>query len=394
MSIKEAFYIIKKSIVLSGIAFLLNACNLQTGTSNSVGDLNWRLFRGNTGLNGYAEKSIPEQPTLLWTYRGRMRTVSSPVIEEGTTFWCDRKGLISGVDINGQLSFSYALNTAVEATPILHDSVLYIGRIDGNVSAISLAAKDTLWNYETEGQISASPNITKFQKQPALVVGSYDNYMYCLNLKSGALIHRFESGYYLNGAAALWNKHVLFGGCDAWLRIINSETGVATDSLETDAYIPSSPAIMGNYCYVGDYKGNMYEIFLNNGKIGGHKKLCKYTSEDGSFVSVPAISCNDVYFYTGDRYLVSINRRTGKKNWKFMLKGDVGESAPVICKDKIIVCTKTGIVSIIDTCSGQLTWEYDTGEQIVGCPAIIKDHFMILTTKGTLFCFGKESNKS
>lgn len=45
----------------------------------------------------------------------------------------------------------------------------------------------------------------------------------------------------------------------------------------------------------------------------------------------------------------------------------------------MIVCTKTGIVSILDTESGDLKWEYDTGEQIVGSPAVIKDHFFILT---------------
>ena len=71
-----------------------------------------------------------------------------------------------------------------------------------------------------------------------------------------------------------------------------------------------------------------------------------------------------------------------------MLKGNVGESSPVVCDNKIIVCTKTGIISILNAEKGELLWEYDTGEQIVGSPAIIKDHFMILTTKGTLFCFG------
>jgi len=73
-----------------------------------------------------------------------------------------------------------------------------------------------------------------------------------------------------------------------------------------------------------------------------------------------------------------------------MMKGNVGESSPVVCNDKIIACTKTGIVSILDTENGELLWEYDTGEQIVGSPAIIKDHFMILTAKGTLLCFGKK----
>ena len=392
-SLENEVFLSKTRLFLQALIiliFLCAACDNYSGKTESVEDMSWKLFRGNRRLNGYAGKSLPENPTLLWSYRGGKRTVSSPIVDNGTTYWCDRKGLISGVDINGKLCFSYALNTSVESTPMIHDSILYIGRIDGYLSAISLEKKDTIWNYETLGQISASPNITNFRNQKSIIFGSYDNYFYCLDHQNGSLQNRFESGYYINGAAALWKKHVIFGGCDSWLRIINCETGITTDSLELDAYIPSSPAAMGRYCYVGDYNGNIYELLLEDGKIGGHKKIVTSDSDNNSFVSIPAISCQSVFVYSNDRHLLSIDRQTGKVNFKFMLKGDVGESAPVVCQDKLIVCTKDGIVSIIDATSGELLWEYDTGEQIVGSPAVIKDHFMILTTKGTLFCFGKK----
>ena len=114
------------------------------------------------------------------------------------------------------------------------------------------------------------------------------------------------------------------------------------------------------------------------------------TGESGSFVSVPAVTPSTVYFLSDNRYLYALNRKEGTVNWKYMLKGNVGESSPVVCRDKIIVCTKTGIVTILDAKSGNPEWEYDTGERIVGSPAIIKNHFMILTAKGTLFCFGKK----
>jgi len=381
--------IIKSALLFLFAGLLFISCDTISKYSDSQDNNNWHLFRGNSGLSGYSELSLPEKPVLLWTYKAGVRTVSSPVIDNGTTYWCDKRGTINGIDIQGKLTFSYKLNTAVEATPSIHDSVLYIGRIDGFLSAISLAKKDTLWNYETEGQISASPNIASFKNQTAIVVGSYDNYMYCINT-SGVLITRFESGYYLNGAAALWNEYVLFGGCDAWLRIINTETGEATDSLETGAYIPCSPAIMENYAYVGDYSGNMYELTLDDGKISQHKKLASAIDENSTFVSVPAISKENVYFFSDNRNLISVNRKTGKTNWKFMLKGNTGESAPLICNDKIIVCTKTGIVSILNAETGEQFWEFDTGETIMASPAIIENHFMILTTKGTLFCFGQE----
>ena len=356
--------------------------------------MDWNIFRGNPSLSGYTDICLPENPLLLWTYKSETRTISSPVVNKGTTYWSDRRGRILGVDINGRLCFEYDLKTAVDATPMIFDSTLYIGRIDGIMTAISLEKEDTVWTFESMGQISASPNCIDFTGRQAIVFGSYDNFLYCVDVKDGSLINHFESGYYLNGAVALQNRHVIFGGCDAWLRIINCETGVSTDSLLLNDYIPASPAIHGDYCYVGDYSGNIYELLLEKGKIVHHKKIMESTDESGLFVSVPAITATTVFFLTNNRYLYAVERKTGSVSWKYMLKGNAGESSPVVCKDKLIVCTKTGIITILDVESGKPEWEYDTGEQITGSPAVVENHFMVLTDRGTLFCFGSKSDNA
>lgn len=368
----------------------LGACSEGAGFSGS-GSMDWTLFRGDASLSGYTNTSLPDKPVLKWTYKSDNRTVSSPVIENGTTYWCDKRGRVLGVDIDGNLSFEYNLSTAVEATPMIHNSILYVGRIDGFMTAISLTEKDTIWNYETLGQVSASPNLVEFEGNDAVVFGSYDNYLYTLDVQTGKELSKYESGYYLNGAAALWKEHVIFGGCDAWIRVIDCKTGISTDSVELGAYVPASPALMGDFGYVGDYSGNIYELRLKDGKIIDCKDIVTETDDNGSFVSVPAVSKDALYFFSGDRYLHAVNRKDGTLNWKYMLKGTAGESSPVICKDKVVFCTKTGIVSILDIKSGELLWEYDTGEQIVGSPAVIRNHFMVLTAKGTLFCFGKSA---
>ena len=372
------------------LIFLMTGCGGGSGAPGGSGVLDWPLFRGDAALSGYTDTRLPKNPTLLWTYKSDARTLSSPVIAGGVTYWCDRRGHIRGVDMTGKQVFDYDFQTAVDATPMIGDSVMYIGRIDGIMSAISLSRKDTLWNYETMGQISASPNCVTFEGRKAVVFGSYDNYLYCLDSKTGAEINRYESDYYINGAVALWKRYVIFGGCDSWLRVIDCQTGVSTDSLLLDAYIPASPAVMDNFCYVGDYAGNIYEIQLEKGKIVHHQMVMEATSDDG-FLSVPAITAENLYFLSCDRHVYSINRKDKSVNWKFLLKGNTGESSPVVCRDRIIVCTKTGIVSILDADKGVLEWEYDVGEQIVASPAVIKNRFFILTAKGTLFCFGEKS---
>jgi outer membrane protein assembly factor BamB len=378
----------KQFLLFGFIMVAMTGCGGKSGPFNKT-DMDWPLFRGDAALSGYTATRLPDEPALLWTYKGGERTVSSPVVGKGTAYWCDRRGRILGVDIKGELTFEYDLATSVEATPMICDSMLYIGRIDGNMTAISLTRKNIVWNYETLGQVSASPNVVDFENRKAVVFGSYDNYLYCVDSGSGAEIDRFESGYYINGAVALWKGHVIFGGCDSWLRIIDCKTGIRTDSLLLDAYIPASPAVMSNACYVGDYSGNVYQLALENGKFARWKKVMEPTDKNSSFVSVPAVTPEFLYILSDDRHLHAINLKNGKTAWKYMLKGNTGESSPVVCDDRLIVCTKTGIVSILDAATGALEWEYDAGEQIVGSPAVIRNHFFILTAKGTLFCFGK-----
>lgn len=372
--------------IILGLVFSCSNVSLSQQEKNTK---NWLLFRGDASLSGYTKVKFPDNPQLLWTFKSESRTASSPVVSDGTTYWCDKRGKIFGVDIDGNQIFEYDLKTAVEASSMIFDSVLYIGRIDGFMSAISLSKKDTVWNFETLGQISASPNSVDFEGEKAIVFGSYDNYLYCINSKTGKEISRFESGYYINGAVALWKEYVIFGGCDSWIRIINTTTGITNDSLKVDTYIPASPAISGDYCYIADHSGNVYELLLKNGKIEKSKKILISSDENNTFISVPAVSDKMLFVLGCDRNLYAIDRKDGSVKWKYLQKGNSGESSPVICDDKVIVCTKTGIVSILEAKTGKLLWEYDTGEQITASPAIIKDHFYILTAKGTLFCFGK-----
>ena len=371
---------------------LLSACTDKTGRSELASE-NWPIFRGDPSLSGYTQVSLPNHPVLLWTFKSDSYTKSSPVVYDHKIYWSNRRGRIYGVDREGKQVFDYAMETAVDATPMIYDSVLYIGRIDGYLYAISLPKQDTLWGFETWGQIAASPNRITFAGKEAIIVGSYDNYVYCIDPQEGKEISRFESGYYVNGAVAQSNNFLVFGGCDGWVRVVDGALGIQTDSIEVDTYIPASPAMSKEWCYIADHSGNVYEIKLDHGEIKSAQKIFEPQGDANGFVSVPAVSPEMVYIVSDDRKIYAIRRKDGAVAWEYLLKGDTGESAPVICNHKLLVCTKTGIVSIHDTKTGDLLWEYDTGEQIIASPAVVNGYFYILTFKGTLFCFGVEGGR-
>ena len=343
---------------------------------------------------GASFKVLPEQPQLLWEHRHNVRTVASPATYNGMILFCDKHGVMKGLDENtGEEQLSLLLGSDMEASFTIEDSTLYVGMIDGRVRAISLTNGKEQWTYSTEGQIAAAPVLTTINGQRRLFVGSYDNYMYTLTPQSGQLIHRVETGYYINGKVALSGNYALFGGCDAWVRIVDGNTGMTTDSLLLDAYIPAWPVMDNNYAYIADYQGDVYELTLNEGHIASQRTLLAAPKDgDGGMLSVPVVTPETVYLLTPDRQLRCLNRKDGQERWHANLKGDTGESTPVLADDRLLVCTKTGVVSIHDIATGQQIWEYETGEQIIAQPIVGDGRFYIQTARGTLLCFGEKTS--
>ena len=334
---------------------------------------------------------LPEHPKLLWEHRHNVRTVASPAAYNGMVLTCDKHGQMVGLDEEtGEQRLSLALGSDMEASFTIEDSMLYVGMLDGKVRSLSLPNGSEQWNFATEGQILAKPTLTSNPSPSALFIGSYDNYMYTLSLLTGKLINRVETGNYINGAAVLWKDYVLFGGYDSWVRIVNGTTGIPADSLKLDAYIPASPVVDGDNVYVADYRGNVYELTLaDGGRIMNHRKLLSAAEDDGGMLSVPVVTEDALYLLTTDRRLMCLDRKDGKEKWFATLKGDTGECSPILVDNRLLVCTKTGIVSIHEVSTGRQLWEYETGEQIIAQPLVIGSHFYIQTARGTLLCFGE-----
>lgn len=364
---------------------------------------NWTVFRGSPSLCGYTDCALPSSPQLLWSVETHSRTNAAPIVYDGWVYTLDRKGCLRRFSPEGDSLRVYDFRSTVEAPFLMHDSVIYVGRTDGWVNAFSLRDSKVLWEYETLGQISGSPNLVNGQ----LLVGSYDGSMYTLDSKTGRKTGQFETNYYINGAAAVWDGYIVFGGCDAWLRVVDTATGTVTDSLELDSYIPASPAVLDGVVCACDYSGNVYEIQLDNGRITEHRQLVTpstrllsatpnereqsrsehVNSEDEGVISMPTLTRTDVYILSGDRNISCIDRKSGTQRWKKTLRGIAGECSPLVARDKVLVCTKDGHISILDSRDGSELWHYEAGEPVIASPAIIADRFYIITSKGTLLCF-------
>lgn len=351
----------------------------------------WTIFRGSPSLCGYTDCALPEAPVLRWSIGAQSRTEAAPIVYDGHVYTLDRKGRLRRFSLEGDSVLLHDFGATVEASFVVNDSLLYVGRTDGTVDAFSINRRQVIWEFETFGQISGSPNLVG----DLLLVGSYDGCMYALDNRTGEKTGQFETGYYINGTAAVWKGFAVFGGCDKWVRVVDVATGTVTDSLELDSYVPASPAILDGVAYACDYNGNLYEMTLDDDRISSHRKLLATSSDndgqEGGVVSMPTLTRDAVYILTGDRYISCIERESGMVRWRKMLRGMVSECSPLVAKDKVLVCTKDGHVSILDCRDGTELWHYEAGEPVIASPAIIAGRFFVLTSRGTLLCFGAPS---
>ena len=366
----------------------LFACSSPTGKGPD-GAEDWTMFRGSPALTGAIGTDLPDAPKLLWSTTTGTRTVASPLVKDGIVYTVTRRGQLRGYGPDGTEVFVKELGAPVEATPLIVDTVLYIGTMEGNLLAVGLESREVLWEFPTEGQLSSPPMPAEYEGEAAVVVGSYDNFLYTVRRSDGTLLSKFETGYYINGAVAVTDGDVAFGGCDQWLRIIDTKAGRQTDSLQLDSYVPASPVFAGKEGYVGDYEGNITHFKLEGGRISDAENVSK--GEGDSFTGLPAAGDEAVYFFRGERSVACLSRKDHAEKWVTLLKGPVGESSPLETGNGVLVCTRSGIVSILDAGTGTVKWEYDTGEDILACPAVLPGRFYILTARGTLFCFSEKS---
>ena len=115
---------------------IITGCKGTVGTGHRDRASDWTMFRGEPSLSGYTDRRLPSDPVLLCEYKHGVRTVASALVYKDITYFCDKHGLMLGIDRDGHEVSRIDLEAPMEASFMALDSVLYFGMIDGDVRAV------------------------------------------------------------------------------------------------------------------------------------------------------------------------------------------------------------------------------------------------------------------
>jgi len=344
----------------------------------------WPMFRGSPALTGVSAGKLPEKPKLYWRARTGDAVKSSAAIVGGKVYVGSDDGNVYALDLKtGRRVWAHHVGDAVEASPTVIGGVVYVGSADEFLYAIDAATGRRKWKYRTGDKILGAANWTPAARGKGawIVVGSYDNKVHCVDA-AGRKVWTYETDSFVNGAPAVANGRVVFGGCDANVHVAKAADGSALAKVEVDAYIAASPALAGRHAFIGHYGNKLVCVDVVAGEV-----VWDYSDPDEPFFSSAAVGAGVVLVGSRDKQLHCIDRATGKGVWTFRTRGAV-DSSLVLCGDKVVFGSNDGRLYVVGLAKGNKLWSYDTGESIIASPAVAAGMIVIGSENGLIYAFG------
>ncbi len=201
-----------------------------------------------------------EKGTIRWEQKiGEIS--SKPVIIKDVVIAGFSNGDICGFDIDsGKVEWSYTFS---ESTAIseANSNTIYIGSGD-KCYAFDIIKKELLWEYETNGVITAPPKISG----KTVYLGSWDGNIYAIDSNSGTLRWKYETGWGIDSTPEISDGMVFVGSLDNKFYAVNEKTGEMEWYFQCKSAIHSSPAAYGEYVFFGSDDGKLYALDKKTGE--------------------------------------------------------------------------------------------------------------------------------
>lgn len=371
--------------------FLLVSCQpseTEPGGSSKIedsgrGTKSWELPRGSRFMSGSIPDKVITSPRIAWSFDAGSPISGDAGIFGNAVYVGTDDGVFFAVDFQtGKEMWRFETGDIVESEPTITTEMVFFGANDGQFYALDRTTGEERWRRQFDDKISAGANLAQspLDKELWLLVAGNDGLLRCLKAADGSDIWSYQTDNLINGSPAMLDdKRIIFGGCDAFLHIVNLEDGKSIEQYETSAYIPSSVAVYNGIGYSGNYANEV--LAFDPGDLG---QLWVYSDRQFPFFSSPAVNESFVFIGSRDKRLHAIDRQTGVAAWTFQTSGRV-DSSPLAFGDAVVFGSTDGWLYAVDQTQGQELWKIELGASLIASPVFAKGRLIIGSQGGTLF---------
>ena len=236
-------------------------------------------------------------------------------------------------------------NSVMDSSPVVANSVVYIGNGSGYVHALDATTGEERWAFRTGDAVLSSPTVVN----GTVYSGSNDGNLYAIDAGSGAERWRLETGGPVWSTPAVADGVVYIASRDGSLYAADAATGTARWQFTTRAPIESSPAVESGVVYVGSDDGSLCAIDAATGSE-------RWAFATGAPVrSSPAVAEGAVYVGSDDGSVYAIDAETGMERWAFAT-GDEVAASPAVADGIVYIGSLDDSVYALDAETGEERW--------------------------------------
>lgn len=348
-------------------------------------DTDSQMFRGGPDhLGVYKSATNPTLSSALWKFKTAGKVISSPVVDGGTVYVGSTDHKLYAVNrADGTLKWSFDTYGPVNSSPAVDQGLVMFASIDGRFYAVDATTGKQKWMFRTAGESRfTAPGIhgaiprTEMMADPfdvflssptvskgVVYFGSGDHNVYALDVATGVLKWKFQTGDVVHASPAIVNNVVYIGSWDRNMYALDATTGAmlwkyqtgADSAIYNQVGIASSAAVSNGIVFFGCRDGHFYALDAKTG-------LQKWNIDNnkGWVIGSPAVQNGVVYFPTADgQRFKAVDAVTGAVKFNVAMK-TISFSSPAIAGSTIYFGSSDGWVHAMDLSNGVLRADFQT----------------------------------
>jgi outer membrane protein assembly factor BamB len=318
--------LMKSIIILTAELLLLPGCALSQSAHVTSPDA--VMFRGNPAHTGvYAGDGVPQFHSIKWKFQAGGYVISSPAIDSSTAYVGSTNGVLYAVDLGtGTERWKFPTEARITSSPAVSDGTVYFASYDGKFYAVDAASGKLKWKFQTAGEHRFSAkhihgSLPEAESMPdpfdfylsspsisgnAVYFGSGDGNVYSLDIATGKLNWKFQTGDVVHASPAISNGTLYVGSWDAFFYALDAVTGKekwrfktgVDEDIHNQVGIQSSAAVADGIVYFGCRDSNFYALDASTGE-----KKWSFNNKGSWVITSPGIYDGKVYFGTSDTSL-------------------------------------------------------------------------------------------
>jgi len=270
------------------------------------------------------------------------------------------------------------------STPVIADSMLYIGVDAGVFYGIDALKTKKKWTYRTQGPVQAPAGVDG----DAVYFGDAKGNVYALETSSGKEIWKTSLDSPILAAPLIRGDRIYFVTDNGRLFAIDKNAGGEiwhTDSVEKaigfSVKRASSPVFTNGLIMFGTSTGTLL-AYRENGTLAWVKQLGDRQALISDLDSRPIIEGGRIYVATADRKVFCIDQNNGNIIWS---TSDAGGSNDLFLSEDKLYATGGGVLTSIEASSGNIIWEEDFETPEISSPAVSKDIVAVVSTRDKVY---------